>query len=149
MPLALIVIAALLIISAVRGTYQDLGSMLAADFTGGGAGFKGSFLAWIAAIGSIGALGTIPALRTPSHLLLGLILLVLFISQQGFFAQFAAALQQPLQPQQAVAEQPLPPAIPLLQVGGAGGSSSGGGGPLGALSQGLSIGKTLGGLFGG
>ena len=54
MPLALIVIAIVLLISAIRGTQSDLAALLKKDFTG-----EGNFLYWILALGSVGALGYI------------------------------------------------------------------------------------------
>lgn len=154
MPLAFLVIGALLVVVAVRGTYANLGTLLTNDFTGAGVGH--GFLIWVAAIAAIGALGWIPGMRGPSRLLLAMVILAIFLSNSGVFAQAQKAVSSGIpgvtvsQTQASPTAEPLPAAIPV-QVTGAGGSSSSGGasGALGAASTAVGIGSKLAGLFGG
>lgn len=154
MPLAFLVIGALLVVVAVRGTYANLGTMLVNDFTGASVG-KG-FLVWVAAIAAIGALGWIPGLRTPSRLLLAMVILAIFISNSGVFAQAQKAVSGGIPSvtvstaQASPTSEPLPAAIPVQVTGATGSSgSSGASGALGAASTAVSIGSKLAGLFGG
>lgn len=95
MGFALVVIGLLMVVTGGRGTYQQFGSMVANEFVG-----TPNFTYWIVALGAVGAIGYIDAFRTMSRLLMTLIIIVLFLSQKGFFASFNAALKQgPVQPQ--------------------------------------------------
>jgi len=104
-----IVFGAVLLIVAVRGTYENAGGVNSTD----GKGFwpllkndfepgqRGNFLAWFAAILIIGMLGYIPQLKPFSNTLLALIIVVLFLAsgkpaQQGggFFQQLQQAISQ-------------------------------------------------------
>jgi hypothetical protein len=91
MPFALLIIGAVLILTAIKGTYSELGTQLRTDFTGSG---SHSFLIWLAAIGAVGALGYSPVLRTPARMLLALVLLAMIITnaKKGLFAQLTQAL---------------------------------------------------------
>lgn len=82
MPYALLVMGAVLLVAGIRNTYGQLWSLVEGDFTQ-----QGGFLAWVAAIGVIGALGYVPKLKPLSIALLTLILIVLVISHNGVFAQ--------------------------------------------------------------
>jgi hypothetical protein len=124
MPFALLLVGALLIITAIRGTYGDLGSQLSSDLVGSG---SGSFLVWVAAIAAVGALGYSQTLRTPSRMLLALIFLGILISNKGFFVNLTKAVENP----QASAPVPAadqPPAltgsIPITETGGSSSGSS-------------------------
>lgn len=87
MPFALVAIGVLLIVSAIRNTAGQLAQQLAGDLSG-----KNNFLFWLAGLGAVGALGYIPALRTFSRVLLALIILVMALSNNGFFTKFEAAI---------------------------------------------------------
>jgi predicted membrane protein len=71
MPIVLVIVAALLIVSALRNTQADMAGALATDVP--------PFLRWAAAIGAVGAIGYIPKAQAISRPLIGLILLVLVI----------------------------------------------------------------------
>jgi hypothetical protein len=104
-----VILGAILLIVAVRGTETDskLGSgdkqglwpLLKADFEPGQSGQKGNFLAWFAAILVIGALGYIPHLEGISTMLLALVIVVLLLSSNenggGIFQQLAQAVTLP------------------------------------------------------
>ena len=87
MPLALIVIAIVLLISAIRGTQSDLAALLKKDFTG-----EGNFLYWILALGSVGALGYIKPLRPISNAFLVLLLIVFVLAANKGGKDFFSSL---------------------------------------------------------
>ena len=90
MPLALILIGILFLTASVRGDKCDgqqcsdlLFSTLKEDFTG-----PNNFLYWGIALWLIGAAGYYKPLKPLSNAFLGLVILVLFISNRGFFQKF-------------------------------------------------------------
>jgi hypothetical protein len=72
MPFAALLIGAILIVVAFNNSYSSLVSELEADIPG--------FFKWAAAIAAILALGYIPGFRTPSRYLLGLVALVILLT---------------------------------------------------------------------
>lgn len=91
MPFALVFIGLIMIVSGARDTHTALGKELTEDFTG-----PGNFLYWFAAIGVLGAVGSIPQFRKFSHYFMALIILAMFISNRGFFTKFSEAIGQPV-----------------------------------------------------
>lgn len=90
MGFALVIIGLLMVITGGRGTYAQFGSQLASEFQG-----KNSFTYQMIGLGTVGALGYIPALQTFSRWALALILLVILIGNKnssGFFTAFQSAL---------------------------------------------------------
>ena len=83
MPFALGFIGILLLVSGVRNTQGDLFTLLKNDFTG-----DQNFGYWVIAIGIVGAVGYSNRLRSVSHAFLLLLLIVLFLSNGGFFKKF-------------------------------------------------------------
>lgn len=95
MPFALVVIGLLMIVSGGRNTYQQFGAQIKGDFTG-----DKNFTYWLASIGVVGAVGYIEPLRTFSRAFMVLIIVVMFLSNGGFFEKFTAALAKgPTTPQ--------------------------------------------------
>jgi len=88
MAFVLVITGLLMIVTGTRETYAQFSSQLASDFTG-----DHNFTYWLAAIGSVGALGYIDALRTVSRLFLALILIAMVLANKGFFNQLSAALK--------------------------------------------------------
>lgn len=88
MPVALLLIGALLVATGLRGTYPQLGALLAADFSG-----SGSFWYFVFGVIIIGSIGNIPDFREISRLLIALIVVVYMLSNRGFWAQLQATLQ--------------------------------------------------------
>jgi hypothetical protein len=125
MPFALLLIGAVLIIAAIRGTYADLGKQLTTDFTGSG---SGSFLVWIAAIGAVGALGYSPVLRTPARMLLALVILAMVLTngRRGLFSRLQQAVAATPAAQPGIADQPLTGSVPVQLQGGSGASGAAG-----------------------
>ena len=90
MPFALVLIGLMLIVAGARDTQTQLATQLSNDFTG-----QNSFLYWVAGIGVVGTLGYVPKLQTFSRVAMALILIVLILSNGGFFQQFLTAIQNP------------------------------------------------------
>ena len=87
MPLAFIVIGIVLLTAAVRGKHQELFDLVKGDMMG-----KNNFFIWIVALGGIGAAGYIPGIAPVSRAMLVLVLIVLVLSNKGFFSQFRSAV---------------------------------------------------------
>jgi hypothetical protein len=83
MPFALAIIGIVILASAIRGTSGTLFSTLKSDFTG-----SGNFLYWVLAILIVGSIGYIKKLQPLSVAFLALLMIVLFISNKGFFTAF-------------------------------------------------------------
>lgn len=88
MPFALVFIGLVMVITGAKGTHKDLGNQLVADFTG-----PNNFLYWLAAIGAVGSLGYIPAMRPFSRVFMALIIIVMVIRNGGFFTEITKAIQ--------------------------------------------------------
>jgi hypothetical protein len=90
MPLALILLGVLFLTAAVRGDKCNgqqcsdvLFSTIKDDFTG-----PNNFIYWGIALFVIGGAGYYKPLKPLSNAFLGLVILVLFISNRGFFVKF-------------------------------------------------------------
>ena len=84
MILVALVIGLVLVVAAIRNSYTTLFSAIGTDAPG--------FAVWAAAVVFVGALGFIPAFRTPSRALLALVLIVIVINNyQAVFSGLAAA----------------------------------------------------------
>jgi hypothetical protein len=83
MPLALLTIGVIFLIAAVRGTHQLLFDTLKDDFTG-----PNNFIYWGLALFVISAAGYYKPLRPLSNAFMLLVVLVLFLSNRGFFERF-------------------------------------------------------------
>ena len=83
MILVALVIGAVLIAAAIRGTQGQLFAALGEDLP--------PFVVWAAALVAVGAIGFIPGIRTPARLLLGLVIAVLILNNyQAILSGFAA-----------------------------------------------------------
>lgn len=83
MPLALLFLGILFLTAAVRNKQDLLFSTLKDDFTG-----PNNFLYWGIALFIIGAAGYYKPLKPLSTAFMTLVILVLFISNRGFFERF-------------------------------------------------------------
>jgi hypothetical protein len=83
MPFAFLIVGLVLVISAVRGTSSQLLTLLKGDFTG-----SNNFTAWMLAILLVGSLGYIKQIQPLSRAFLVLLVIVLLLSNGGFFAKF-------------------------------------------------------------
>jgi hypothetical protein len=119
MPIAAIIVGAIMIDLAFRGTEYQFGKQLAADFG------NTQFWAWAAAIGIIGALAYYKPLRPVSYGLATLVIVSMVVSDQGAFARFEQLVTNPPAPQPSV---PLSDyANPNLGLGATAQKSGGGG----------------------
>lgn len=121
MPIVAILLGAIMIDLAFRGTEHEFEQQLRSDFGGG------EFVAWVAAIVVIGGLGYVPALRRISTVGMALLIVVLTLKNGGLFTQLASVVTNP-----PAASAP----VPLASYEGGGGGGGGGGGILGALTGG-------------
>ena len=87
MPFAFLIVGALFVVAAVRGQSKQLLSLVKADLTG-----KDNYLYWAVSILIIGALGYVDELRPLSRAFLILVLVVLVLSNGGFFKLFNQSL---------------------------------------------------------
>jgi hypothetical protein len=95
MPLALLLIGIVFLIAAVRGDKCNgqqcsdvLFTTLKSDFTG-----PNNFIYWGIALFIVGSAGYYKPLKPLSNAFLGLVILVLFISNRGFFVKFMQQIQ--------------------------------------------------------
>jgi hypothetical protein len=139
MALVVVAIAVILIVTAIRDTYVQLGQALATDVP--------PFMIWAAAIIAIGALGYIPNFEKPSRLLMGLVIMVIILTN---YSQIIAGFQAA--PTATASAAPTDPAQALAATASATGVNwTGGGGIAGSALAGSPIGSlgTLTGLLGG
>jgi hypothetical protein len=88
MPFVLVLIGVLLVVVAYRGTYKELGTLVASEFSG-----QGHFIWWGVSVAVIGSLGYIKGMQEFSRYFLALLIVVLFLSNGGFFAKFTSAVK--------------------------------------------------------
>jgi len=136
-------------VSAIRGTYGQLGTLLAGDFTG-----QNNFFFWVAAVAILGMAGYVPYLQTPMRALLALVILAFALKNgTGFFSNLQSALSgatPSAAPASDTVASEVPAAFPIT-VTGSGGTGIPGqvGAAAGAAKTVLSLGTGIAGLFGG
>lgn len=116
MPFALLTIGLIFVVVGFQDTYKQFGNQVVSDFTG-----QKSFFWWLVAIGAVGALGYVKDLRTFSRAFMALIVVSIFLSNQGFFQNFISGIN-------TGATAPVDPIGTALPATGSGASSGGGGG---------------------
>jgi len=124
-----------MIVIGFQDTYKQAGTLIAGDLTG-----KNNFIYWIAAMGIVGGLGYIKGLENFSRALLALVLVVIFLSNKGFFAQLSSSLSS--------GTSQAPATIGANLQGGSSGSSSTSGGGSGILPDIATV-ANVASLFGG
>jgi hypothetical protein len=88
MAFVFIIVGAVMLIAGVRGTQSQLWTLLQNDFSPSKQQQgQHSFLAWFLAILVIGALGYVKDLQPFSRAFMALVIIVLFLSNGGFFTQ--------------------------------------------------------------
>lgn len=83
MPIAFFIVGSVLIAAGVRSKSSDLWQLVKGDFSG-----DNNYTRWVVAILIIGVIGYVDTLRPVSRAFLALMMLVLFLSNGGFFAKF-------------------------------------------------------------
>jgi hypothetical protein len=104
--LALLIFGFAFVAIGVRNTLSTASRLVSTDFSG-----AGSFWYFIAGIFIVGALGFYTPLRGASRGVILLLILVLILSNEGFFAQLLAALKSP-----AAATADAAPAAPAPSI---------------------------------
>jgi hypothetical protein len=85
MPFAILIVGAILVVTAFNNSFGTLATQLEGDIPG--------YFKWAAAIAAILGIGYVPGLRTPSRYLLGLVLLVVLLKNyQQIFSGFQTFL---------------------------------------------------------
>lgn len=87
MPFVLLIVGAVFVISGVKNTSSQLLKLLDGDFTG-----QHNYIYWMVSILIIGAVGYIEDLKPVSRAFLVLVIIVLFLSNGGFFQKFNQGL---------------------------------------------------------
>ena len=83
MPFIIIIIGLMLIAIGYNGTQSNFLTLLKGDFIG-----PNNFLWWVLVIFVIGIIGYAPKLKGFSDAMLALVIIVIFLSNKGFFATF-------------------------------------------------------------
>lgn len=125
MPFALILLGILAFVAAYKNTLPELGALLKGDFSG-----QGNFMYWLAAMFIVGGIGYYKPLQNTSKMLMLLILIVMILSDKGFFNQFVTALNAP-----APAANPDAQGLGTSQGNAGGGNSDGGGKSVTQIGQ--------------
>lgn len=108
MAIGLILIGLMLISVGVQGTQTTLGPLLKSDFSG-----AGSFWYFIMGIIIVGAIGYYQPMQGVSRLIILLLVLVLLLTNGGFWSQLQAAINAPAAAPAAPRQTtplPIPPA---------------------------------------
>lgn len=82
MPFVIMIAGIVLVVASARNKQGDLFTLIKGDFTG-----PNSFVAWLAALLGIGALGYIKPIKPVTDAFILLLIIVLFLSNGGFFAK--------------------------------------------------------------
>jgi len=85
----LLILGIAFIVVGIRGKASEAGAILADDFTG-----RPSFVSWIAAVVIVGVVTSYGPFKRVGTAFYGLLLIVLFLSNQGFFAKLTEQLAE-------------------------------------------------------
>lgn len=88
MPFFFILIGFGLLVVGYRGSQKDLFALLQKDFSG-----PGNFFVFALGIFVVGLVGYVPKLKGLSNAFMGLIIVVMILSNKGFFNSFMAQVQ--------------------------------------------------------
>ena len=135
MPIVAIIVGAIMLDLAFRGTEHEFAKQLGQDF-----GQSSQFYAWGGAIVVIGALGYVPAIGRLANLLLALVILVAVIKNGGAFNQVEQLIQSPPAPAPAVSITSYSGSSSSGGSSGSSGSSGSGGLTTGLLENALTSG---------
>lgn len=111
MPFLFLIAGVVMVVSAVRGTQDDLIGLLKQDVTG-----PGNFIYWMLSILLIGALGYIAPLRPVSRAFLVLVIVVLFLVNGGVFTKFTEAINSSQTVQPTTGTQQKPASTPIASL---------------------------------
>lgn len=86
-PVALLIIGVALVVIGIQGKAEQAGAILVDDFTG-----RPSFVAWLAAVVIVAFLTSYGPFKKVGAAFYGLLIVVLFLSNGGFFEKFRQQL---------------------------------------------------------
>lgn len=92
MPIFFLVIAVLLIAAGINNKTKELGGLIGEAMRPSDG--SPSFMAWILALLLVGSLGYVAQFKPVANALIALILVVLLLSNKGFFEKFTTALNE-------------------------------------------------------
>jgi hypothetical protein len=87
MPFLFIIVGTVFVVASVRNTNQQLVTLLKGDFTG-----SRNFIYWTLSILLIGMVGYVKDLQPISRMFMALVVIVLFLSNEGVFNKFFSAI---------------------------------------------------------
>lgn len=92
MPLFFLLVGIFLVVVALNDKLPEFGALVKDDFmpSNGSPGFS----SWIIAVFVIGSLGYVKTFKPVANSFLALVVIVMFISNRGFFDKFTQALKQ-------------------------------------------------------
>lgn len=93
MPILFLGSGLVLVITGLKGNPVALWNMVEGDFVG-----KNNFIYWMVAILALGSLGYVDSLKNLSRLFIALVVIVLLVHNQGFFAQLQAFINSGSKP---------------------------------------------------
>lgn len=88
MPFIIVLIGILLVAIGYQGTHKEFMTLLKGDFSG-----PNNFVFWFIALFSIGLVGYAPKLKGFSDAFMVLVIIVLFLSNDGFFDKFVKEIE--------------------------------------------------------
>lgn len=92
MPIVFLVLGILLIVVAINNKMPELGTLVKEDFQP--SDNSPAFTSWIIALFVIGALGYVKPLKPVANTFLVLVVVVMFLSNGGFFDKFTSAIKK-------------------------------------------------------
>lgn len=94
MPFVFVILGLLFLITAIRGTQNDMFALVKSEFWG-----TNSFVPWAVAIFILGAIGYAKPVRPIADAMIGLVIVVMVLANKGgFFAKFNEAIRNPTAP---------------------------------------------------
>lgn len=89
MTLTVLLAGVILAVAGIRGKQDDLLAALRDDFTG-----EGGFFVWVIAIAVLVGLTSVNKIKPVANAFLGLVIIVMLLSNRGFFAKFPAEIRK-------------------------------------------------------
>lgn len=132
MSIFLITSGVFFLVAGARDTQGELLTLLRNDFVG-----TGNFVYWYISLVIIGAIGYIKELRGLSHAILALVIIVMMVSNRGFFAAFQTQIADLKATSTTTIEDASSPGVVFSEPNPPAQSSGGGvGGIIGGVLQG-------------
>lgn len=126
MPFLIIIIGVMVLLTAIKGTYQQFGNQLYSDLAGASTSGSqtGGYIYWVSSIIAVGLLGYYSPLQKFSRTFMFLILLGMILANRGIFQQLQQALKQGPQASSGSASASATPSTQTASSGLSAGSAS-------------------------